>query len=218
MNRRRNVLWPQMVVRHVARQGMMGKVVFRWGWPYATWTVGCFLIVFSLGFKASNGKKIEEWYHQTFQVLQVRYLKFFVMLQWQYSVLVEMATWGSSLLIRATVRGMYFQIHRRHGIFTWHAVYIIYRYITMYVFGNTYVTCISLYHEKEIVEAFPPTHHEDVFFWLRNKELSIQGSWFSITFKGNDVVFFSHYLTDDLGSFFYVHWIPEMLLIAFPKV
>lgn len=73
-------------------------MVFRWGWSIGHLDVGCFLIVFSLGFKASNGKQIEEWYHQTFQVLQVRYLKFFVMVQWQYTVLVEMATRGSSPL------------------------------------------------------------------------------------------------------------------------
>lgn len=71
------------------------------------------------------------------------------------------------------------------------------------IFWKIHAT-ISFYHDKEIVEAFPTTH-EDVSFWLRNNELSIQGSRFSITFKGNDEVFFSLYLTDDLDSFFYVH-------------
>ena len=57
---------------------------------------------------------------------------------------------------------MYFQIHRRDGIFTRHAVYIIYRYI-MYVFYWKIHARISLYHDKEIVEVFPTTHHEDDF-------------------------------------------------------
>lgn len=95
MNRRRNVLWPQMVARHVARQGMMGKVFFfRWGWPYATWTVGCFLIVFRLGFNSSNRTKIEERYHQTFQVPEILCDGILAV-----RVLVEMATRGISRFI-----------------------------------------------------------------------------------------------------------------------
>ena len=140
MNGRQNVLWPRMVVRHVARQGMMGKVVFRWGWTYATWTVYSLIVrTSSLGFKifkASNGTK--NWG---------------MGIQWQYSVVGEMATRGSSLFdvffqsgiackgAMSMILGMFFQIHcllasiycqiPSHGIFTYtqHILKFMFTYV-----------------------------------------------------------------------------------------
>ena len=104
MNRRRNVLWPQMVVRHVARQGDDGERWFSGGhghMPLGQWDV--FWLSLVSDSRHPMGQKLRNGITKHFRNLQFRYLKFFVMLQWQCSVLVEMATRGSSLFDKRNI-------------------------------------------------------------------------------------------------------------------